>query len=198
MATNEFFENPQASGINEVRNSWGWLLTLGILLMLLGAVCVIANITATFATVLMFGWLLLFGGVASLIQAFRVHTWSGFFMYLMGALLRMFTGYVLIRYPLSGAVTLTLVLASFLIVGGTFRMIGSSMLRFPRWGWAVFSGIVSLGLGVLLLIELPVASLWFIGFAIGVEMIAEGASLAAFAAAIHSMPKLGRLEMRTA
>jgi uncharacterized membrane protein HdeD (DUF308 family) len=96
----------------------------------------------------------------------------------------------LIRYPLAGAATLTLILASFLIVSGLFRGIGAGMLKFPCWGCSVFSGIVSLGLGIMLLVQLPVSSVWFIGFAIGVDLIFDGASLIAFATSVYSLTKV--------
>lgn len=141
------FGNPLAAGIEEIRSSWGWFLTLGILFVLLGAVCVMGNVSATFATVLVCGWMLLFSGIFGLVQAFRTHSWQGFLLSLLSALLRGFTGYLLIRYPLAGAASLTLILASLFIVGGLFRAIGAGMLKFPRWGWSVFSGIVALGAG---------------------------------------------------
>jgi len=86
-------------------------------------------------------------------------------------------------------VSLTLILASFFIVGGLFRAIGAAMLKLPRWGWSVLSGIVSLVLGVMLLSQMPVSSIWFIGFAIGIDLIVEGASLMGLATAIHSLPQ---------
>src|SRR5262249_59939829 len=118
--------------------------------ILLGIVCVMGDVTATFATVLAFGWLLLISGVIALIHGIRTHTWRGFLLSLLSALFRGFTGYLLIRYPQAGAATLTLVLASLFIVAGLFRAIGAGMLKFPRWGWFVFSVIVSFALGVML------------------------------------------------
>jgi uncharacterized membrane protein HdeD (DUF308 family) len=50
--------------VEEIRRSWGWILALGILVILFGVVCIVGDVTATFATVLAFGWLLLGGGVA--------------------------------------------------------------------------------------------------------------------------------------
>jgi len=190
MSAKQFGSNPLAAGIEEIRSSWGWFLTLGILFILLGAVCVIGNVSATFATVLVFGWMLLFSGIFALVHAFRTHSWQGFLLSLLSALFRGFTGYLLIRYPLAGAASLTLILASFFIVGGLFRAIGAGMLKFPRWGWSVFSGIVSLVLGIMLLAQMPVSSVWFIGFAIGVDLICDGASLIGFATAVHSLPHL--------
>jgi uncharacterized membrane protein HdeD (DUF308 family) len=189
MSTNQFTYNPFVAGINEIRSSWGWFLTAGIGLLVLGAICIIGSVAATFATILVVGWLLLFGGVVALVHAFRMRTWSGFFLYFVTALLRGFTGYLLIRYPLAGALTFTLVLALFFVVGGLLRTIGAAMMKFPNWGWIVFSGVVSVGLGIMLLVQMPVSSLWFLGFAVGVEMLVDGGSLVGFATAIHSLPK---------
>ena len=72
-----FGYNPLAAGIEEIRSSWGWFLALGILFVLLGAVCVIGDVGATFATVLVFGWMLLFSGIFGLVHAFRTHSLAG-------------------------------------------------------------------------------------------------------------------------
>jgi uncharacterized membrane protein HdeD (DUF308 family) len=186
----EFVSNPIIGGVNEIRKSWGWFLALGIFFMLSGVICILGAVAATFVTVLFFGWLLLISGVVALVHAFQTRTWSGFFFYLPGALLRGFTGYLLIRYPTGGAAGLTLVLASFFVVGGLFRAIAAGMAQLPRWGWALFSGLVSVALGIMLLVQMPVSSIWFIGFAIGVDLIFDGASLVGFASAIHTVPSL--------
>jgi len=189
MATTQLRDSLLTS-IESIRSSWGWFLFLGILLVVIGVVCIAGDITATFVTVLAFGWLLIASAVVALVHAFQVHNWNGFFLYLLSALFRGFTGYALIRYPLAGAVAITLVLASFFIVGGLFRTVGATMMKLPRWGWSVFSGIISVILGVVLLGQLPVSSLWFIGFAIGVDMILEGAALIGFAMGIRRLPEI--------
>lgn len=188
MSTNPLSLGSLVSGVTEVRSSWGWFLAVGILFVLSGTACVIGDVTATFATVLFFGWLLLFSGVVALVHAFRTHTWSGFLLSLLTALFRGFTGYLLVRYPVAGAASLTLVLAAFFVVGGLFRAIGAGMLKLPRWGWSVFSGVLSVVLGAMLLFQLPVSSVWFIGFAIGIDLIFDGASLIGFATAVHNLP----------
>lgn len=181
--------NPLIAGIDEIRSSWGWFLFLGIALATLGTACIVFDVTATFATVLVFGWLLVISGVFQLFHAFSTGTWSGFFLYLLSALFRGFTGCLLVRYPLLGAESLTLVLGSFFIVSGLFRAIGSGMAKFPRWGWAVFSGVVTVLLGVLVLGQMPVTGIWFVGFAVGVDMIFDGVAVCSFATAIHTLPK---------
>ncbi|HUA26764.1 MAG TPA: HdeD family acid-resistance protein [Steroidobacteraceae bacterium] len=177
-----------AAGLDKIHDSWGWFVALGLALIVLGGVCIFGEVTATLATVLAFGWLLIMGAVVALIQAFQVRTWSGFFLLLLSALLRGFTGYLLVRYPLAGEYGLTVVLASLFTVGGLFRAIGATALQFPQWGWAVFSGIVSVALGVMLLTQLPISSLWFIGMAIGIDFIFDGGSFVALGAALRGVP----------
>jgi len=190
MSRDQFTNDSFAAGLDEIRSSWGWFLFFGIVLIICGAICIMGNIAATWVTVVVFGWMLLVAGVFALIQAFQVHTWSGFFIYFLSALLRGFTGYLLIRYPNVGAVSLTLILASFFVVGGLFRATGAAMLKFPNWGWVTASGVLAFALGIMLLVQLPASSIWFIGFAIGVDMIFDGVSLLAMATAVHRLPSL--------
>ncbi|MBS1832312.1 MAG: DUF308 domain-containing protein [Acidobacteria bacterium] len=161
---------------------------LGILYVVFGAVCIIGNVAATFATILVCGWLLLFSSGFALVQAFMVGTWGGFFLCLLSALLRGVTGYVLIRHPLEGAIGATLILAAVFVASGMFRTIAAAVLRFPAWGWTVVSGVITLILGVTLFADLPVSALWFIGFAIGLDMFLDGFSLIGFSRALAKQP----------
>ena len=173
---------------HESRGEWGWFLGVGSALMLLGAICMIGSVAATFVTVVAIGWLLLLSGVVTMVHAFGTRTWSGFLLSLLSAVLRAFTGYLLLRYPVAGEIGLTLVLASLFLVGGLFRAIGAGTLQFPRWKWSVFSGLVSVGLGMMLLAQMPVSGIWFIGFAVGVDLLLDGAALINMAAEVHHHP----------
>ncbi len=181
--------DPLVGGYEKIRNSWGWFLALGIALVVLGVCCAAFNVATTVATVLFFGWLLLIGGVLQLIQAFRAGSWSGFPLYLLTALFRGFTGWLLIRYPVMGAEALTLVLASLFIVAGLFRAISYAMAKLPNWGWGVLSGLITALLGFVLLGQMPISGIRFIGFALGVDLIFDGIATTAFAVAIHRLPK---------
>jgi uncharacterized membrane protein HdeD (DUF308 family) len=102
---------PLTTGIDEIAQSWGWFLAMGVLFIVVGTICVVYDVTATSTTVLVFGWLLLFSGLVALIHGIRTHNWSGFVLSLLSALVRGFTGYLLVRYPSQGAAGLTLILA---------------------------------------------------------------------------------------
>lgn len=181
---------------DKIRSSWGWFMSLGIAFTILGMVCVIYGAAATYTTAVVFGWMLLLGGLFQLIDSFRAGEWSGFFIYLLDGLIRAFTGFLLILYPSMSAGTLTLVVASFLIVSGLFRAIGSGTVKFPRWAWSVSSGVISALFGFIVLAQMPAASLWLVGFSIGVDLVFDGIAIMAFASAIHTLP--GRTAVRPA
>jgi len=182
-----------AAGREQVRRSWGWFFVFGILLTILGAVCVGKAQSATTFSILALGWVLAISGVLWLLNAFRAFSWLGFLLYLLNGLIRGVTGYLLLRHPDAGAAGVTMVLASLFIVGGLFRAAGAGAIRFPRWGWTVFSGLVSVALGVYLLTTWTTASTYFIGMAVGIDLIFDGAALIGFAGAIHSLPNKEQL-----
>jgi uncharacterized membrane protein HdeD (DUF308 family) len=175
--------------IAEIRKSWGWFLAVGILLMILGALCIVKAQTATAFSILVLGWILIISGVFWLVNSFLTIAWPIFFLYLLNALIRGGVGYLLIRHPNAGAEGVTMVIAMLLIVGGVFRAAGASVIKFPWWGWTLFSGLVAIALGVYVLAIYPVASTFFLGIVIGVDLIFDGAALTAFASAIHGLPQ---------
>lgn len=177
-----------AAGIAEVRKSWVWFLLIGILLMVLGATCIVKAQTATTFSILVLGWILMISGVFWLINSFLAIASPMFFLFLLSALIRGGIGYLLIRHPNAGAEGVTMLLAVLFIVGGLFRTAGASVIKFPWWGWTVLSGIVAVVLGVHLLANWPVASTFFVGIVIGVDLLFDGGALTAFSAAIRSLP----------
>ena len=59
------------AGMEEVRKSWMWFLVAGIVLMLLGAACIVKSQTATTFSILALGWILAISGVVWLASAFQ-------------------------------------------------------------------------------------------------------------------------------
>lgn len=169
------------AGIEQLGHRWGGHLLLGTILIALGVIVAGYAYYATIASVIMFGWVLVFAGVTLGILSFTTGEWSGFLLSMAAGILSAITGIMLLRAPLSGATVLTLVIAGFLLASGTFRTFSSLAMQFPNWGWAMFSGIVSIVLGGLLLANWPQVSLWFLGFYLGIDLIAHGFAWSMFA-----------------
>ena len=177
-------------GLDAARHNWGWVLALGILLVILGVFATSAAVTTTMLTVLVIGILLLVSGVVEIGSAFRNARYGAFWMHLFAGILDLVCGALLVRYPAAGALTLTLILAIFFLVGGGMRALSALMIDLPNGGWAVLSGIVDVILGILLLSAWPVSGLWFLGLAVGIGLIFRGAWWSAFALAVRKEPKL--------
>ncbi len=158
--------------------NWGWLLALGILMIILGVVAMAAPVVATIAIQVMLGWLLVISGIAEGIHAFMVKEWRGFLLELLSAVLYLGVGLMLLVDPLKGAVALTLILAVFLLVEGIFKIITALRVRDHRgWGWLLASGIVSVVLGVMIWAQWPASGLWVIGLLVGIQLLFTGWSL---------------------
>jgi uncharacterized membrane protein HdeD (DUF308 family) len=70
---------------------------------------------------------------------------------------------------------------------GALRTVAAFRLKFPNWGWALFDGLVTLALGILLWADWPWSRIWFIGLAVGISLVLRGWSYVMFALAIHRL-----------
>ena len=165
----------QARAEEELHRQWGWYLALGIVTVVLGGYCIYAETAATLAAVLILGGILIAGGVAYVVALFALRPNFGHgLLMLLTAALDVVVGLTLIRHPEVGALMLTLFIAAFLIVAGTFRFFSSLWLQLPGYGLAAFSGALAVLLGISLWAQWPISGFWFIGFAVGVMFIFDG------------------------
>ena len=178
---------PLMMELEELQRRWGWLLALGILLIILGTTALVLVPAATLATVLVLGWLMVFSGAIEAIQGFRQRKWGGVVLHLIVGLLGVLVGLLIVTHPLAGALAWTLLLASFFVAIGLFRTIAAIQIKFPNWGWALFDGLVTLGLGIMLWVQWPWSGFWFLGLALGVTLILRGWSYVMLAIAIRSL-----------
>jgi uncharacterized membrane protein HdeD (DUF308 family) len=49
---------------------------------------------------------------------------------------------------------------------------------FPNWGWVLGSGMVGIVLSLVLWVNLPVTSVWLLGFLLGMNLISVGSAIA--------------------
>jgi len=159
---------------HEIIQYWGWFLTFGIALLLLGIAAIVRSVSATVASMLFFGCLLAMASGIEIAQAVMVAKWAGFFQHLLAAILFGVVGLLLIMRPMASAEVVTVFMAMFFIIGGLFQLIGSFAIALPGWGWQALDGIVTIGLGVLVLAQWPASGLWVIGLFVGVDLIFFG------------------------
>jgi uncharacterized membrane protein HdeD (DUF308 family) len=161
-------------GIEPLRKSWGWLMALGIALIALGTVAIGAAEIVTLASVVLFGALLVIGGLIECVHAFRVRTTSGALLHLLAAILSIVAGFLMMTEPLTGSLALTVLIAAYFLVSGAFRIAAALSIDLPHRGLAIFGGIVTFVLGVLVWSEMPGSALWLIGTFLGIDLIFRG------------------------
>src|SRR5262249_50813666 len=133
-----------------------------------------AAIITTLTTVVVFGCLLLAGGVVQIVNAFLGRTWRGFFLNLLGGILHLVVGVFMVEDPLRAAEALTLMLAAAFLVAGVLRVVVALKEHFIGWGWVLVNGVVTLILGIAIWRRWPESSLWIIGICVGVDLIFNG------------------------
>jgi uncharacterized membrane protein HdeD (DUF308 family) len=174
-----------------LREIWSFLTGMGVALMILGIVAIGSSFVATLATILMFGMLLLLGGLFQVVTAFWGRSWRGFFLHLLAGVLYLIVGVFMIDNPVETAIGLTLLVAAGLLVGGILRILVSLVERFDGWGWALLNGIVSFILGIAIWRQWPLSGPWIIGLFVGIEMLFSGLSWVMLGFALRCTPKFG-------
>ena len=180
----------QALSVNvppEVIHNWGWFLAFGIGILLLGVLAVVRSVAATVASMLFFGWLLVFASGIEIVQLIMVGKWAGHFQHLLAAVLFGVIGLLMVWRPVASAEVLTLLIGSFFLVTGLFQMIEPLWISLPGWGWHVLDGVISLVLGVLGLAQWPVSGLWVIGLFVGIRLIFFGSAWIAVALGLRTL-----------
>ena len=185
MSTNQ----PDIAGFqraiaNSLHEHWRLYLVEGILLLVLGAAAIALPPIATLAFTIVLGWLFLLSGVMGLITTFWMRQAPGFWWSLISAVLGVAVGALLLAQPISGALSLTIVLVVFFVIEG----VASIMFALDhkrelsgQWGWMLVSGIVDLVLATLVFGGLPSTAAWAIGLLVGINMVFGGAALIAMA-----------------
>ncbi len=175
-----FYSGPDADDFGrmpELARRWGLFVALGILLLVLGMAAIWYDVFTTVLTVTTLGVLLLAGGIIVLLHAGSSRKWSGFALHFLLGLLYMVLGFLLLRNPGIGALSLTMLMAAFFIASGVMRSIVAISVRFSHWGWYLFSGLVSLALGVMIWLQWPLSGLFILGLFVGIELLLAGWTL---------------------
>jgi uncharacterized membrane protein HdeD (DUF308 family) len=175
-----------AAESEHLRKNSFWLLILGAALIVVGLAAIGSAFIATLATVIVFGTLLLVGGIVQIINAIWAARWRGFWLHLLAGILYLILGFLLIQHPIAAAAGFTLVLAAAFMIGGIFRIVTAVMERFHGWGWVLANGIVTLILGVLIWRQWPESALWVIGLFVGIDMLFAGWSWVMTALAVRT------------
>ena len=174
----------QRAATAALREHWVLFLVEGVVLLVLGATAVVLPPIATLAVTILFGWLFLVSGIVGLVTTFWMRHAPGFWWSLLSAALGIIVGAMLLASPVTGALSLTLVLIAFFLIEGAVTIMFALDHRRElsgRWGWMLTSGIIDLVLAMMIFAGLPSTAAWAVGLLVGINMIFGGAALIAMA-----------------
>ena len=169
-----------------IQEHWGLFLAEGIILVILGLAAIAVPLIATLAFTIIIGWVFLVAGVVGLITTFWARGAPGFWWSLISAIIAIAAGVVLLLWPISGSISLTLVLIAFFIIEGIASIMYAIEHRNQatgQWLWMLVSGIIDLILAGIIFAGLPGTAFWALGLLVGITMVFGGAALIAMALA---------------
>lgn len=168
---------PDIKKASDINKSLNGSLLIGILLIVLGIAGIALPAVSTIFAETWFALILISAGAAKLVYAFQTRDDGGFIWKLLLSILYIATGVMLFVYPLTGILTLTLLLGSFLLTEAVFELILAFRLRGQQnWTSVLFNGIITLLLGAMIWFQWPFDAPWLLGTLVGVSVLFTGIS----------------------
>ncbi len=170
----------------DLPKSWGLMLALGIVMLVLGVVGVGMSFALTITSIVFFGAFLLVSGSIQLAHALlgrEVQEWRGKAMHALIAILYIVGGLMTVFNPIAASFALTAMLAGVFLAMGGYRVYVAVELRKQRkpWGTLAAVGIADIAMASIIMIGMPWTAFWVIGLLIAIELIMNGSMLIATA-----------------
>ena len=160
---------------------WGWIMAYGILSVLIGIAAFAWPFAATYAATLIVGAFLIAAGGVSIVSGIVAHDHHGRGYAIGFGILSLIIGLVMAFDPLSGAISLTVLVAIWLGVRGVMELLVGVRMRRAR-GLMIVLGIVNILLALYVVATLPWSALTLLGFILGVSFLFGGVTAIAAAA----------------
>lgn len=163
---------------------------VGIVIVIAGFLSLIAPLAGGLSITVIVGTLILLAGVMQLLLVFRAGSFGqGLLLALLGLLGVVAGGYTLM-HPAAALAALTLLLSAWFVASGIIESIAALTARDVKgWGWILFSGVVSVLLGLMLWSQFPLSGAWAVGTLVGVRLLFSGFALISAAGAVSSAVK---------
>ncbi len=165
----------------KLHQSWGWLLALGVVLILFGFLILstpMGVVTASLTTEMWIAAALVAVGVLQLMHGIRASDWSHASWQMFGGIASIVGGILIFLYPTFGLVSLTMIIAATLVAQGiTSLMIGGGVGDAGSRRWLILSAVISIVAGLLIMFDLPSSAGWTLGTIVGAALLLQGVSL---------------------
>lgn len=148
---------------------------IGGLLIFIGLLAIIFPLVMSLAAELLAGIVLTAAGVVEFIHAFQCRSWRTSLVNGLTGFAALAFGLLFLLYPLTGVVSLALLLGVLFFLSGVVRISLALRIRpYDGWGWLLTSGVVGIVLAILIGMLLPQAAAWVLGVMLGVDLMIAG------------------------
>ena len=152
---------------------WGWIMAYGVVSVLLGVAAFVWPFAATYAATVVIGALLFVSGVFSIAAGLFGQGHEGRVYAVLFGVLSVIVGAVMVFEPVTGALSLTLMVTVWLAVRGVLEIVLGFRMR-RRRGLMIALGVVNLLLAAFILMTVPWSALTLPGFILGVSFLIGG------------------------
>lgn len=163
----------------QLKQSSGWLRTLGIATIVLGIIAIAYPFFISIAIELFLGFIFFVAGIVQIVHTIQVKnrirkTSSLLLQILLGALY-IALGVLLLTNPLAGVISITLLVGIFCFFDGVFRVFLAYQIKpASNWGWVLTQGILSIVIGILIWSRWPFYAPWILGLLVGIVLLING------------------------
>jgi uncharacterized membrane protein HdeD (DUF308 family) len=162
----------------QISQHWKLFLAIGVLMVATGVFAIFVPVIFSISTAILVGWALVVGGAIQFAHVFRRGGGLERLANLLLGLITVIAGLALLLFPLSGTITLTIVLIAWFFVSGGMKLGAWWEARRARGSWVLLlDALASVALGILIWVDLPSSAAWAIGLLVGIEFILWGMSL---------------------
>jgi aquaporin Z len=161
-------------GSEQLKKNWAWTVAFGVVLAIAGGFALSTVLFSTVATVLFVGLAMMVSGFVEVFHGFKMRTWGHFFWMLVMGGFYILAGALVVRNPMLAATFLTLLLGASLLASGIIRTYIAVQIPSRLRGFLVFSGVLTLIVGALIIAQWPSSSLWVIGTLLGADLLFSG------------------------
>ncbi|MBW4332076.1 DUF308 domain-containing protein [Stakelama sp. CBK3Z-3] len=159
---------------------WGWLMAYGILCVLGGLAALLWPFPATLSVTLLVGTFLIVIGAAALIAAFGARGHETRLYSILFGVVSLVLGVMLWIGPVTGAISLTMLLAIWLGARGIMELFWGLRMRRNR-GLMIVLGLINIALTILIVASIPVTGLTLPGVLLGISLLMGGVTAIASA-----------------
>jgi uncharacterized membrane protein HdeD (DUF308 family) len=151
-------------------------VVIGSILTVLGIFAILGPMFSGMVTTVFIGMMLFVAGVMGLIFAFEAKSFGTGLMRVLFGGLSILAGIAIMATPGRSLGMLTAVLAVFFLASGIVDIILWLGQRSDEegTGWPLFSGILSILLGILIIAQWPASGMWAVGIFVGVRIMMHG------------------------